>query len=125
MDSFGNGDIEVTEPYFPEEAVACLRRSRYDAAAKPGLELISGSFIWGDELQDLIEFVAHCRGKGCLRYWEPIGFRTSVIRGTPDERWRRGWEELRQVCPTWPGFREERYCEFLRGELERQEAEEA
>ena len=115
----------MPEPYFPEEAVACLRRSRYDTNAQPGLEVISGSFIWGDELEGYMEFVARCRAKSCLRYWEPIGFRSSVIRGQPDEQCRRGWEELRRVCPEWPGFREERYSESLRVELERQEAEEA
>jgi hypothetical protein len=115
----------VTEPYYPEEAVACLRRSRYDRKAKPALELISSAFIWSDEFEDYLEFVAHCRAKACRHYWEPIGFRSSVIRGQPDEQCRRGWEELRRVCPKWPGFREERYCESLRLELERQEAEEA
>jgi hypothetical protein len=115
----------VPETYFPEEAVACLRRSRYDPGARPSLELVSGSFIWGDELVDYMEFVGHCRAKGCLRYWEPIGYRSSVIRGRPDGGCRRGWEELRRVCPEWPGFSEERYRESLRAELERQEAEEA
>jgi hypothetical protein len=38
----------VTEEYFPDEAVACLRQSRYDQGSKPGLELISGSFLWGE-----------------------------------------------------------------------------
>ncbi len=71
-----------------------------------------------------VEFVAHCRAQGCLRYWEPVGYRTSVIRGRPNEGFRCGWEELRRVCPDWPGFREERYDESLRAELERQEAEE-
>ena len=114
----------MAEPYFPEEAVACLRRTPYNPAARPSLELVSGSFIWEDEFADYVEFVAHCRAKGCLRYWEPVGYRTSVIRGRPNEGSRRGWEELRKVCPDWPGIREERYDEDLRAELERQEAEE-
>jgi len=120
----GGGGREVTEPYFPEEAVACLRRTRYNPTARPSLELVSGSFIWEDEFADYVEFVAHCRAQGCLRYWEPVGYRTSVIRGRPNEGFRCGWEELRRVCPDWPGFREERYDESLRAELERQEAEE-
>jgi hypothetical protein len=114
----------VNEPYFPEEAVACLRRTRYNPAARPSLELVSGSFIWEDEFADYVEFVAHCRAQGCLRYWEPVGYRTSVIRGQRNEGFRRCWEELRKVCPDWPGFREERYDEALRAELERQETEE-
>jgi hypothetical protein len=114
----------VAEPYFAEEAVARLRRTRYNPAARPSLELVSSSFIWEDEFADYVEFVAHCRAKGCLRYWEPVCYRTSVIRGRPNARFRRGWEELRKVCPDWPGFRQERYDKALRGELERQEAEE-
>ena len=54
----------MPEQYFPEEAVACLRRSRHDPGAKPGLELISGSFIWDDEFEGYWEFVAHCRAPG-------------------------------------------------------------
>jgi hypothetical protein len=114
----------MSEPYFPEVAVACLRQSRYDPTAKPGLELLSGSFVWDDEMDAYFAFVAHCRAKKCLVYWEPILFRSSVIRGRPDEKCRRGWEELRRVCPEWPGFRPERYSESLRAELERQEREE-
>jgi hypothetical protein len=123
--SFGGaGGCEVTELYFPEEAIACLRRTRYNPAARPSLELVSGSFIWEDEFAGYVEFVAHCRARGCPRYWEPVGYRTSIIRGGPNERFRRGWGELRKVCPDWPGFREERYAEALRAELERQEADE-
>ena len=95
----GGGGREVTEPYFPEEAVACLRRTRHNPTARPSLELVSGSFIWEDEFADYVEFVAHCRAQGCLRYWEPVGYRTSVIRGRPNEGFRCGWEELRRVCP--------------------------
>jgi hypothetical protein len=114
----------VSEPYFPEEAVACLRRTRYNPTARPDLELVSGSLIWEDEFADYVEFVARCRAESCLCYWEPVGFRTSVIRGSPKEGLRRGWDQLRTVCPDWPGFREERYDEALRADLERQEAEE-
>jgi hypothetical protein len=112
----------MSEPYFPEEAVAILRAARYDPAARPSLELLSGSFIWDDECY--FEFVPACRARSCLAYWEPVAFRSSVILGRPDERYRRGWEELRRLCPEWPGFRPERYSESLRPELERQLAEE-
>jgi hypothetical protein len=112
----------MSEPYFPEEAVALLRAARYDPAARPSLELLSWSFIWDDE--GYLEFVPACRVRGCLAYWEPVLFRSSVILGQPDEQCRRGWEELRRLCPEWPGFRPERYHESWRHELERQRAEE-
>jgi hypothetical protein len=35
-------------------------------------------------------------------------FRTSLIRGEPIEEYRRNWEQLREACPAWPGFRPER-----------------
>jgi hypothetical protein len=95
-----------------------------NSAARPSLELMGGSFIWDDEFEDYVEFVAHRRTKGCLRYREHVSYRTSVIRGRPIEEARRGWQELRKVCPDWPGFREERYDKALRAELDRQEAEE-
>ena len=109
-------------PYFPEEAVAVLRAAQYDPTARPGLEMLSGSFIWDDERY--LEFVPVCRAKGCRAYWEPVLFRTSLIKGRPDETCRRGWEELRRVCPEWPGFRPERRSESLLRELERQLSEE-
>ena len=35
-------------------------------------------------------------------------FRTSLIKDEPIEEYRRNWEQLRAVCPDWPGFRPER-----------------
>jgi hypothetical protein len=115
----------MAERRFPPEAVARLRAAWYDPGARPGLELISGSFLWADELDSYMKFVAVCRAKGCPAYWEPLLFRSSVILGRPDARSQAGWEELQRVCPEWPGFRPERYSESLRAELERQLAEEA
>ena len=113
-----------TTPYFPDQAIDHLRRSKFDPAAKPSLELLSGSFLWDDEFEGYLRFVAYCRTQGCMKYWEPVAFRSSVIRGQPDESCRLGWEELRRACPTWPGFREERYSHSLRADLERQLSEE-
>ena len=112
----------MAEPYFPEQAVAILRSARFDRTARPSVEMMSGSFIWDDEAS--FEFVAICRHHGCMAYWEPFVFRSSLIRGEPDESSRRGWEELERACPEWPGFRPERRSESLRLELERQLAEE-
>ena len=112
----------MVEPYFPEQAIAVLRAARFDPSARPGLELLSGTLIWGDEAY--LEFPAVCRHYGCMAYWEPVAFRSSLIRGQPDESYRRGWEELERACPEWPGFRPERRSESLRAELVRQLAEE-
>ena len=112
----------MVEAYFPWEALIPIRDARYDPAGTPGLELCSGAFIWPDEAY--FEFVAACRGRGNVRYYEPVVYRSSVIRGQLREDCRRGWEELRRLVPQWPGFRPERSSEALRSELERQLAEE-
>jgi hypothetical protein len=112
----------MAEPYFPEKAIAVLRGARFDPASRPGLELLSGSLLWDDEAY--LAFVSVCREYGCTAYWEPLAFRSSLIRGQPDESCRRGWEELWRACPEWPGFRPERWSESLRAEFERQLAQE-
>jgi hypothetical protein len=111
----------MAESYFPTQAVATLRATRFDSTARPSVEMLSGSFIWFDEAY--FEFGAVCRHHGCLAYWEPVAFRSSLILGRPNESCRRGWEELQRVCPEWPGFRPERRSESLRAELKRQLAE--
>jgi hypothetical protein len=112
----------MPEPFFPEEAIAIIRESRWDPDATYELELLSGSFIWSDECY--LEFVAACRAKGNRSYWDPVAYRASLILGQPREEYRPGWEELMQHCPDWPGFRPERRSEALRAELERALSEE-
>jgi hypothetical protein len=114
---------KMTEPYFPEEAVAMLRSAKFDPMAKPGLELISDALLWGDEMQTFIEFVGICRAKG-RNGLEPLVFRSSLIMGVPTEKYRGVWEELQQRCPEWIGFRPERQSEYWQEELVRQRAEE-
>ena len=106
----------MDEPYYPWEALIPIRDARYDSAATYGLELLSGAFVWSDE--NYMEFVAACRDRGNNRYWEPVAYRSSLIRGQPREDYRRGWEELRRFVPQWPGFRAERCRESLRAALE-------
>jgi hypothetical protein len=105
----------MATPYFPDEAIAVLRQARWDASARPSLELLSGTFLWWDE--DYLEFIGTCRDKGCLSYWEPLLYRDSLIRGEPKEEYRHAWEELRKLAPEWPGFRPERQSELLLPEL--------
>jgi hypothetical protein len=106
----------MDEPYYPWEALIPIRDARYDAAATYGIEMLSGTFIWSDE--NYLEFVAICRSRGNDRYWEPVVYRSSLIRGQPHEAYRRGWEELRRFVPQWPGFRAERCSESLKAALE-------
>jgi hypothetical protein len=112
----------MAKPYFPEQAVAVLRTARFDPTARPGLELLSGALVWDDEAY--LEFAAVCCHFRCLAVWEPVVYRSTLILGRPDERCKRGWDELQRRCPGWPGFRPERHSESLRAVLEQQLAEE-
>lgn len=106
----------MEEPYYPWEALIPIRDAQYDSAATYGLEMLSGTFIWSDE--NYLEFVSACRNRGNNRYWEPVAYRSSLIRGQPRDDYRRGWEELQRFVPQWPGFRPERCSESLKAALE-------
>jgi hypothetical protein len=100
----------------PAVLVRALRRTRYSPAATRSAELMSGGFMWSDEMP-------------AWWYFDPdhgyafrflIGFRASVIRGEPMESLRPIWNEVQRQCPRWPGFRPERSDPALRPELERE-----
>ena len=110
------------EPYIPDKVVAVLRMARFDPSAGPSFELFSGSFIWDDE--NYMELALLCNEMKCRACIEAVAFRSSLILGRPNEEFRGSWEELKQVCPEWPGFRAERQSESLRAELERELAAE-
>jgi hypothetical protein len=106
----------MSEPYYPLKALEVLRAARYDPDADYGFELLSGTFIWTDE--NYVEFTAACRANDNLEYWDPVAYRASVIRGAPNEAYRRGWEEVQRLCPDWPGLRPDRSSPTLREALE-------
>src|SRR5262245_60756296 len=100
----------MKEPYFPELAIEALREAKYDPDAQPAYEFFSGACMWADE--NYSEFVSICHDSGNMRYWEPICYRASVLLGEPPtDHDQRGWEELRRMCPEWPGFHPSRYGE--------------
>jgi hypothetical protein len=105
------------QPWFPPEAVAQLHSARYRADACICLETVCDSLFWNDEAY--MEFMAVCRRLGSPWFREPIRFRSSLIRGEPDEAARGAWDELRRLCPEWHGFRPERSSESLREDLDR------
>jgi hypothetical protein len=100
----------------PDILARAIRRCRYSPAATRSAELMSGGFMWSDEMP-------------ARWYFDPdygytfrflIGFRASLIRGEPMEGLRPIWDEVRRLCPQWPGFRPERSDPALREELERE-----
>jgi hypothetical protein len=71
-----------------------------DPNARVSYELMSDSLIWSDELPPPApggEWNTNCL-RGAFR------FRTTLILGKPDERFRARWEELQTLCPNWPAF---------------------
>jgi hypothetical protein len=63
-------------------------------------ELTSDALVWSDEIPDLE--TGDVRDFHCLRYI--FRFRTTVMMGAPEERFRSLWETAQTLFPGWPGF---------------------
>jgi len=96
----------MDEVLYPEEALAFLRQMRHDPQASRGFESLSTSFHWSDE--GLPRAMRLCMNHESRATFYTMVFRTSLIKGEPIEEYRRNWDQLRQACPEWPGFRPER-----------------
>jgi hypothetical protein len=81
-----------------------LERLTVDPNARVAYELLSHGLIWSDESPPIgsVEFEI---GTAARALWR---FRSSLILGSPDERFRDHWEFAQQVCPNWPGLLAER-----------------
>jgi hypothetical protein len=101
-----------------DEMVEALSKQKYDPNATRGYELCTGSFTWSDEIPQ--------QDKVAKRVYLPIrwfmqqiyAYRTSLIRGQPDERFSRYWEDIQRDCPDWPALRPERCSPILCAELD-------
>ena len=81
-----------------------LAALREDPDARMHYEWMSGALVWSDELPPVEQLEP--RESHCLRgVWR---YRTSLILGKPEEKFRAGWEHLRALCPNWPGFADDR-----------------
>lgn len=64
--------------------------------------LPADAIYWSDEIPaSLSRF-----GENCLR--PVLHYRTSMILGKPEDRWREYWDEATQRFPNWIGFCVER-----------------
>ena len=102
---------------YPRKAIAVMRAAKHDPSAECMLSYMSAALVWTDE--NYSAFQVACLANNCRRYWDPAAYRASLVLGRPDKRYRAGWEELRRLCPRWPGFRPERRSRALRAELKR------
>src|SRR5687767_10836629 len=87
--------------------LGCLKE---DPNARVNYELMSDSLVWSDELPPPDQYEAH--EVWCLRgVWR---FRTTLMLGAPEERFRPSWEEAQRLFPNWPGFLPQRRVPTLR-----------
>jgi hypothetical protein len=101
-----------------------MRALRPAPEASVFYELMSDALVWSDEIPDL-----DTGGAGefhCLRF--VFRYRTTLIIGRPDERFRCHWDEANRLFPEWPGFDArrrspewrpvyERFCEQARADI--------
>jgi hypothetical protein len=107
----------MEELLFPEEAIVILRAAVYLPDAKRSYDMMSGSFLGSDEL--LRESAPACRRHNSWAFRFLLGYRGSVIRGTPDNKLLPLWEQVMRSCPNWPGLRPERNNPSLAAEMRR------
>ena len=95
-----------------------LDRLREDPNARVNYELMSDSLVWSDELPTPDRYEAQDVWwlRGVWRY------RTTLMLGVPDERFRPSWEEAQRLFPNWPGFLPQRRLSTLRGFFEERRA---
>jgi hypothetical protein len=93
------------------EIAGRMRELAASADAKMFYELLSDSLMWTDEIPEIrAEDVGGLRS---LRY--VFRYRTSLMLGTPEERFRPFWDEALALFPGWPGFDPARRDPQLRG----------
>jgi hypothetical protein len=102
----------------PEKLIPHLQALCYDPAAERSYEMMSGGFMWSDELPPSDVYFDPHDGDYALRFL--LGYRASLIRGRPDEGLRPVWDAVLAACPNWPGFRSERCSVSLAAELEKE-----
>jgi hypothetical protein len=87
--------------------------------AKMFYELLSDSLVWTDEIPELS--AGQVGGLRALRY--VFRYRSSLLLGKAEERYRPFWELAQSLFPDWPGFAPERRDPELRGSYESFHAE--
>jgi len=113
-------DARMEAMLFPDEALALLREARYDPDACRGFNRPAGAFLWSDERLPQAREI--CCAHASRAEFYLLAFRSSLIQGEPIEEFRSPWEQLRQACPEWPGFRAERSSTHLARALARERA---
>lgn len=91
---------------------------KVDPVARVYYELMSGGLAWTDELPALEKM--NSNEFGVMRaLWS---FRSSLILGSPKEKYRFLWEESQRWFPSWPGFQPDRQSETWKSRFQELEA---
>jgi hypothetical protein len=85
-----------------QKVAPILESLRTDPGARLNYELMSDALVWSDELPVPSEFEKYDVDVACVR--GIFRYRTSLICGNPEERFRSHWEEANRLCPNWPGL---------------------
>ncbi|MDQ8205754.1 hypothetical protein [Pelagicoccus sp. SDUM812003] len=90
-----------------EAVYEILRGMSFDPHATHKYDILRGGFFWSDELpsqeKDRENFLR------CLMVLaKPIAHRSELSLDKEELRFEEEWTELREKCPDWPGFRDER-----------------
>lgn len=98
-------------PEFPTELIVLMGGLTKDDHATKNVELISGVPFWSDEGFD--EIVQRSMRVGSDRWREPFLHRLFLLTGEKLEgvdypRCEATWNYLKEKCPSWPGFYQER-----------------
>jgi hypothetical protein len=96
-----------------------MRTLTRGADAKMFYELLSNSLMWTDEIPEVA--AEHVGGLRSLRY--VFRYRTGLMLGTPEVRFRPFWDEAQALFPDWPGFDPQRRAPELRDAYESFRAE--
>ena len=78
-----------------------------DEDAKRYYDVLRGGFVWTDELpgrERRSEFLG-----ATFQLADVIAYRASLSLGQEaNEKWTQAWNQLKEILPNWPGFRQER-----------------
>jgi hypothetical protein len=96
-----------------------MRELTRSPEAKMFYELLSDSLIWTDEIPEVS--TEQVGGLRSLRF--VFRYRTSLMLGKPEERFRPFWDEALSLFPAWPGFDADRQLPELRTSYESFRAE--